>query len=126
LNEISAGLPTRELDDGTTSQVTIVPFYDRTQLIYETLGTLNDAIILQILISIIVIIVMVYHLRTSSAHLGPAAHCSAYEFYHDAVFRSRCQHRGTCRELPFPSAPWWILGIIMNENILRHMQEAKT
>ncbi len=47
------------------SKVTIIPFYDRTGLIYETLGTLNDAISQEILITIIVIIVMVMHLRSS-------------------------------------------------------------
>ncbi len=49
----------------TLSQVTIVPFYDRTGLIYETLGTLNEAIVQQILITVIVIIIMVVHLRSS-------------------------------------------------------------
>ena len=47
------------------SQVTIVPFYDRTGLIYETLNTLNEALVLQILVTIIVVIVMVRHLRSS-------------------------------------------------------------
>ncbi|MBT4815864.1 MAG: AcrB/AcrD/AcrF family protein, partial [Lentisphaerae bacterium] len=47
------------------SKVTIVPFYDRTGLIYETLGTLNTALTEEILVTIIVIIVMVLHLRSS-------------------------------------------------------------
>jgi Cu(I)/Ag(I) efflux system membrane protein CusA/SilA len=49
----------------TTSQVTIVSFYDRTGLIYETLGTLNEALVLEILVTIIVVIVMVRHLQSS-------------------------------------------------------------
>ena len=49
----------------TISKVTIVPFYDRTGLIYETLGTLKTALEQEILITIIVIIVMVLHLRSS-------------------------------------------------------------
>jgi len=48
----------------TISQVTIVPFYDRAGLIYETLGTLNDAIFLEILVTVIVVLVMVMHLRS--------------------------------------------------------------
>ncbi len=48
-----------------TSQVTVVPFYDRTGLIYETLGTLNDALYQQILVTVIVIVIMVMHLRSS-------------------------------------------------------------
>ena len=47
----------------TTSQVTIVPFYDRTGLIQETLGTLNKALIEQALVTILVVVVMVLHLR---------------------------------------------------------------
>ena len=49
----------------TTSQVTVVPFYDRTGLIYETLGTLNKTLGEEILITVIVILVMVMHLRSS-------------------------------------------------------------
>ena len=45
----------------TTSQVTVIPFYDRTGLIYETLGTLNTALVEEILVTIIVILVMVMH-----------------------------------------------------------------
>ncbi|MDT0686201.1 efflux RND transporter permease subunit [Autumnicola psychrophila] len=63
--EISSGLPTKTLEDGTQSQVTIVPFYDRTQLINETIGTLETALSHEILISIIVIIVLVLNLRAS-------------------------------------------------------------
>ena len=33
INEIAPGLPSKTLDDGTLSKVTIVPFYDRTDLI---------------------------------------------------------------------------------------------
>src|SRR5690606_10680315 len=51
--------------DGTISKLTIVPFYDRTQLINETLGTLESALSHEILISIIVIIVLVLNLRAS-------------------------------------------------------------
>ncbi len=65
IKEISAGLPSKTLEDGTVSKVTIVPFYDRTGLIKETLGTLEEALSLEILISIIVVIVLVMNLRAS-------------------------------------------------------------
>ncbi len=63
--ELSAGLPSKELKDGRTSQLTIVPFYDRTELIHETLDTLNEALTLEILITILVIVIMVFNLRAS-------------------------------------------------------------
>ena len=65
IEKIAEGLPSKTLEDGTVSKVTIVPFYDRTGLIYETLGTLNKALVEEILITIIVILVMVMHLRSS-------------------------------------------------------------
>ena len=63
--EIAAGLPSKTLADGTVSKVTVVPFYDRTGLIKETLGTLEEAISLELLISILVVIVLVLNLRAS-------------------------------------------------------------
>jgi len=65
IREVEEGLPTKNLDDGTSSQVKIVPFYDRTELIQETIGTLEEALSLQILITIIVVIIMVMNLRAS-------------------------------------------------------------
>jgi len=65
IKEIEQGLPQKTLPDGTVSKVTIVPFYDRTGLIKETIGTLESALSHEILISIIVIIVLVLNLRAS-------------------------------------------------------------
>jgi len=65
IKEIDAGLPQKTLPDGSVSKVSIVPFYDRTGLIKETLGTLESALSHEILISIIVIIVLVLNLRAS-------------------------------------------------------------
>ncbi|MBI5009405.1 MAG: efflux RND transporter permease subunit, partial [Bacteroidia bacterium] len=65
IKEIAPGLPSKTLPDGTVSKVTVVPFYDRTSLIQETIGTLESALSHEILISIIVIIVLVLNLRAS-------------------------------------------------------------
>ncbi|MEQ9165005.1 MAG: efflux RND transporter permease subunit, partial [Fulvivirga sp.] len=65
INEIASGLPKKTLEDGTVSQLTIVPFYDRSTLIHETLGTLEEALSLEILITILVVIIMVFNVRAS-------------------------------------------------------------
>lgn len=65
IKEIEPGLPTKTLADGSTSKVTIVPFYDRTGLIKETIGTLEEALTLEMLIALLVVIVMVLNLRAS-------------------------------------------------------------
>ncbi|RLB53959.1 MAG: AcrB/AcrD/AcrF family protein, partial [Deltaproteobacteria bacterium] len=65
LAQIQAGLPRRTLEDGTVSQVTVVPFYDRTTLIHETLDTLSTSLFQEILITIIVVLIMLRNLRSS-------------------------------------------------------------
>jgi Cu(I)/Ag(I) efflux system membrane protein CusA/SilA len=63
--EIDAGLPKKTMPDGSVSKVTVVPFYDRTTLIRETIGTLETALSHEILITIIVIIVLIINLPAS-------------------------------------------------------------
>ena len=70
IEAIAPGLPKRQLADGTTSQIHIVPFYDRTQLIQETLGTLEHALINETLVTIVVIIVILFHLGSSLVVAG--------------------------------------------------------
>lgn len=65
IKEIEPGLSSKKLKDGSVSKISIVPFYDRTALIKETLGTLNKALSLEIIITIIVVIVLLLNLRAS-------------------------------------------------------------
>ncbi len=55
--------------DGSTkdvsSRVSVIPFYDRTDLIHETLDTLKKALSEEILVTIIVVLVMLMNLRSS-------------------------------------------------------------
>lgn len=123
IKEISPGLPSKKLPDGTVSKVTIVPFYDRTELIYETLGTLYEAISLQILITIIVIIVMVMHLRASlmiSALLPLAVLMVFIMMKYFNVDANIVALSG----IAIAIGTMVDLGIILNENILRHKDEA--
>lgn len=123
IKEISPGLPSKTLEDGTVSKVTIVPFYDRTELIYETLGTLNEAISLQILITIIVIIIMVFHLRASlmiSALLPLAVLMCFIMMKYFNVDANIVALSG----IAIAIGTMVDLGIILSENILRHKDEA--
>jgi copper/silver efflux system protein len=123
ISEISPGLPSKTLDDGTVSKVTVVPFYDRTELIYETLGTLNEAITLQILITIIVIIIMVFNLRASimiSALLPLAVLMVFIMMRYLNVDANIVALSG----IAIAIGTMVDLGIILSENILRHNEEA--
>ncbi len=70
LAEIAPGLPTKTLDDGTVSRITVVPFYDRTDLIFETLGTLREALELEILVTVLVVLVMLANVRSAALIAG--------------------------------------------------------
>ncbi|WP_291966582.1 efflux RND transporter permease subunit [Maribacter sp.] len=65
IKELEKGMPVKELKDGSISKLTIVPFYDRTELIKDTLGTLSSALYLEILISVLVVLVMLRNLKIS-------------------------------------------------------------
>ncbi len=121
--EIAPGLPKRVLPDGTESQLTIVPFYDRTQLIYETLGTLEEALSLQILITILVIIVMIYNLRASlliSSLLPIAVLMVFISMRYAGVDANIVALSG----IAIAIGTMVDLGIILSENIMKHMDEA--
>ena len=62
---IAPSLPKRTLEDGTVSQIQLIPFYDRTGLIHETLWTLEEALTLEVLITMIVILLMLLRLRAA-------------------------------------------------------------
>lgn len=123
IEDISPGLPSKTLEDGTVSKVTIVPFYDRSGLIKETLSTLNEAISLQILITIIVIMVMVYNLRASlliSALLPLAVLMCFIMMKYVGVDANIVALSG----IAIAIGTMVDLGIILNENILRHLEES--
>jgi Cu(I)/Ag(I) efflux system membrane protein CusA/SilA len=123
IGEISPGLPKKTLPDGTISKVTIVPFYDRTGLIYETLGTLNTALTEEILVTVIVVIVLVLHLRSSILISGllPLAVLMCFiamkQFGVDANIVA-------LSGIAIAIGTMVDMGIVICENILRHLDEA--
>ncbi|GAB4234304.1 MAG: efflux RND transporter permease subunit [Ekhidna sp.] len=120
---IAPGLPKKTLADGTESQLTIVPFYDRSGLIYETLGTLEEAISLQILISILVVIVMVYNLQASfliSSILPIAVLMVFIAMRYFGVDANIVALSG----IAIAIGTMVDLGIILSENIIKHLDEA--
>lgn len=124
IEELSPGLPSKTLEDGTVSKVTIVPFYDRSELIGETLGTLEEALSLEILITIIVIVVMVMNLRTSfliSAMLPVAVLMTFIAMKYANVDANIVALSG----IAIAIGTIVDMGVILSENMLRHMENMK-
>ena len=107
----------------TTSRVTVVPFYDRTGLIHETLGTLNTALTEEILVTIIVVIAMVMHLRSSiliSALLPLAVLICFIAMKTFGVDANVVALSG----IAIAIGTMVDMGIIICENILKHLEDA--
>ncbi len=121
--EISPGLPRRVLEDGTVSQLTIVPFYDRTGLIQETLGTLDTALRLEILVTILVVVFMLRHLRASVlvSVLLPTA--VLFTFIAMKLFEVDA-NIVALSGIAIAIGTMVDVGIVLSENILRRLDEA--
>jgi Cu(I)/Ag(I) efflux system membrane protein CusA/SilA len=124
IKEISAGLPSKELKDGRISQLTIVPFYDRTELIQETLTTLDEALTLEILITILVIIVMLFNLRASILISGLLPVAVLMVFIAMKIFNVDA-NIVALSGIAIAIGTMVDVGVILSENIIRHIEEVK-
>ena len=121
VKEILPGMPKKTLPDGTVSQVSIVPFYDRTQLINETLDTLRIALSNEILITIIVILVAVFHLGGSLLIAGLLPLSVLMCFIGMKVFGVDA-NIVALSGIAIAIGTMVDMGIIVVENILRHLK----
>jgi copper/silver efflux system protein len=67
--QLAPGLPEKTLRDGRKSRVQLVPFYDRTQIVQETIATLKEALTEEAIVGGLVILVFLLHLRSTLATL---------------------------------------------------------
>ncbi|QIA08366.1 efflux RND transporter permease subunit [Draconibacterium halophilum] len=121
--EIAPGLPKKTLDSGIVSQLTIVPFYDRSGLIYETLGTLEEALSLEVLIVILVVIIMVYNLRASLL-ISSLLPISVLMVFIAMRYFGVDANIVALSGIAIAIGTMVDLGVILSENIIKHTKEA--
>ena len=122
IDEVQLGLPSKTLEDGTVSQVTIVPFYDRTELIERTLGTLSTALGQQVMITILVVLLLMLHIRTSLLVTGllPIAVLMTFvAMKYTGVDANVLALAG----IAIAIGTMVDMGIVMTENIAQHLDE---
>jgi Cu(I)/Ag(I) efflux system membrane protein CusA/SilA len=124
ITELSSGLPSKQLSDGRTSQLTIVPFYDRTELIRETLGTLNEALTMEILITILVIVIMVFNLRASILISGLLPVAVLMVFITMKLFQVDA-NIVALSGIAIAIGTMVDVGVILAENMIRHLEDEK-
>ena len=122
--EIAPSLPKKTLPDGRVSQVQVIPFYDRSGLIEETLGTLERALSEEVLVTVIVVLALVMNLRGAVlvsgllplAVLACFAAMKAFGIDANIVALSGIAIAiGTMVDM----------GIVISENILKHLEDAE-
>ncbi|NQU67113.1 MAG: efflux RND transporter permease subunit [Candidatus Marinimicrobia bacterium] len=121
--ELNPGLPSKVLEDGRTSQVSIVPFYDRTGLINETLGTLSHALRDEILVTLIVVIIMVMHLKTSLLIGGLLPLTVLIVFIGMKLFNVEA-NIVSLSGIAIAIGTIVDMGIVVSENMLKHLDTA--
>ncbi|MGR7814325.1 efflux RND transporter permease subunit [Lacinutrix undariae] len=124
ITELKGGLPTKVLADGRTSQLTVVPFYDRSDLIVETLDTLTEALTLEILITILVIIIMVFNLRASILISGLLPVAILMVFVAMKLFNVDA-NIVALSGIAIAIGTMVDVGVILAENMIRHLDEEK-
>ena len=121
--EIAPSLPRRTLPDGRVSQVRIVPFYDRTDLIEETLGTLQVALGEEILVTVVVVLAMVLNLRGAALVAGLLPLAVLLCFAAMKLF-SVDANIVALSGIAIAIGTMVDMGIVISENILKHLQVA--
>ncbi len=123
LKEIQAGLPEKILPGGEVSQVRIVPFYDRTGLIQETLNTLKDSLVEEILITCFVIFILLSHFRSNLMICVTVPLAVLVTFMLMALFKidSNLMSLGG---IAIAIGAMDDMGVILSENIVRHFKTA--
>jgi len=121
--EIAPGLPTKTLSDGTVSKISIVPFYDRTQLIQQTLGTLKEALHLEILITIMVVLLLLLNLRSSLLVAGalPVAVLMCFIAMRYGEVEANIM---ALSGIVIAVGTMVDMGIVLTENMLTHLKKA--
>lgn len=120
IRQLEPGLPQKILADGRLSKVRLVPFYDRTDIVRETIDTLEEALLEEVLMASAVILIFLLHLRSTVSVIATlplsVALCFIlmYGFGVDANIMSLAG-------LAIAIGDIGDMGIIMTENIYRHV-----
>jgi len=80
IDDISPGLPSKTLADGSVSKVKIVSFYDRTTIIHETMDTLKEALAEELIVGALIVAVFLLHFRSALSIVSTLPLSMAFSF----------------------------------------------
>ncbi|MCK5526814.1 MAG: efflux RND transporter permease subunit, partial [Candidatus Latescibacteria bacterium] len=114
----------KELEPGLPEGVRIVPFYDRTGLIYNAIDTLKQALILEILVAIVVIFLFLGHFRSTVivSLILPISILIAFILMYAFRIPSNIM---SLSGIAIAIGVMVDAGIVVTENLFRHLAELK-
>ncbi len=120
LKQLEAGLPQKTLADGRISKVRVVPFYDRTDIVNETIETIRSALTEEAMMAALVILIFLVHLRSTVSVLItlPLSVCLCFILMFTFGVDSNIM---SLAGLAIAIGDVADMGIIMTENIYRHI-----
>ncbi len=123
VRSLESGLPSKRLADGRVSKVRVVPFYDRTDIVNETIGTLKETLLEEALVASFIIVLFLLHLRSTAATLVtlPLSIAFAFVLMWVAGVDSNIM---SLAGLAIAIGDVGDMGIIMTENIYRRIASA--
>ncbi|MDX2147957.1 MAG: efflux RND transporter permease subunit [Planctomycetota bacterium] len=121
--QLEAGLPRKTLANGRVSAVRLVPFYDRTTIVQETIDTLKEALFEEALIAGFVVLFFLMHLRSTATVLPtlPLALAGSFILMYAFGVDSNIM---SLAGLAIAIGDIADMGIIMTENIYRRIAGA--
>lgn len=113
-----------EITPGLPSGVQIVPFYDRTELINRATDNLRETVILEIIVAVFVILIFLAHFRSSIivSIILPAGVLISFLIMYYLKIPSNIMSLGG---IAIAIGVMVDAGIVMTENISRHLAESK-
>ena len=120
ISQLEPGLPQKTLRDGRVSKVKLVPFYDRTDIVNETVETLKQALLEEAILASLIIIIFLLHLRSTVSVLVtfPLSFALCFILMYVCGVDSNIM---SLAGLAIAIGDVGDMGIIMTENIYRHV-----
>ncbi len=120
IKQLEPGLPQKTLADGRVSKVKIVSFYDRTDIVKETIDTLKEALLEEALMASAVILIFLLHFRSTISVIVTLPLSVGICFILMYVFGVDSNIMSLAG-LAIAIGDVGDMGIIMTENIYRHI-----
>ncbi len=120
LKQLEPGLPQKTLADGRVSKVAIVPFYDRTDIVTQTIDTLTEALMEEVMMASAIILIFLLHVRSTVSVIVTLPLSVGLCFILMYVFGVDSNIMSLAG-LAIAIGDVGDMGIIMTENIYRHI-----